>query len=115
MPYLSQQIIISGTKHDKRIKLTKEDKELIVWLRENEEISYKKLALRFGVSKRTIIFVCKPETLEACKQKRKERGGSSLYYDKEKSTESTRIHRKYKQDLLINGLIKFDSENPTDI
>ena len=47
MPYKSQKIVIAGTKNDRRIKLTQEDKELIKWLREEEETSYQKLANQF--------------------------------------------------------------------
>lgn len=106
MPYKSEKIVIANTKHDRRIKLTPEDKELILWLREEEQISYQKLANQFGVSKRLIIFVCKPESLEACKNKRIERGGWKQYYDKEKNTESVKETRNYKQKLYVKGEIK---------
>jgi len=106
MPAIVDNITINNKSLDRRIKLTDDDKELIKWLREEEELSYQKLANKFGVSKRLIIFVCKPETLEACKQKRKERGGSKIYYDKDYNTEKMREHRHYKSELLIKGLIK---------
>ena len=106
MPFKSGKIKIQGTQFDKRVKLTIEDKELIKWLREEEEISYQKLASQFKVSKRTIIFICKPETLQACKDARAKRGGSKIYYEKEKHTKAIKEHRKYKQDLKIKGLIK---------
>lgn len=106
MPFKSEKIKIQGTQFDKRVKLTIEDKELIKWLREEEEISYQKLANQFKVSKRTIIFICKPETLQACKDARAKRGGSKIYYEKEKHTKAIKEHRKYKQDLKIKGLIK---------
>ena len=106
MPYLSRKIKIEKTEFDRRIKLTPDDKELIKWLREEEQISYQKLADRFGVSKRTIIFIIKPETLEACKQKRAERGGWKQYYDKEANTEFQREHRQYKQKLFVEQKIK---------
>ncbi len=110
MPYKSEKIAIAGTKNDRRIKLTEEDKKLIKWLREEEEISYQKLANQFKVSKRTIIFICKPETLEACKKKRAERGGSKIYYDKEYHTESIREHRQYKQKLFLENKISLPDE-----
>ena len=106
MPYLSEKIKIEHTKFDRRIKLTPEDKVLIKWLRDEEEISYNKLAIQFKVSKRTIIFICKPETLEACKKARAERGGSKIYYNKEKQSETIKEHRQYKQGLKLKGLIK---------
>jgi DeoR/GlpR family transcriptional regulator of sugar metabolism len=106
MPRISDKIPINNPKLDRRIKLTAEDKELIKWLREEEQISYQKLANQFNVSKRTIIFICKPETLEACKKARKERGGSKIYYNKEKHTDATKEHREYKKELYGKGLIK---------
>jgi DeoR/GlpR family transcriptional regulator of sugar metabolism len=105
MPYLSQKIKIEKTIFDRRIKLTLEDKELINWLREEEQISYQKLANQFNVSKRTIIFICKPETLEASKKARLLRGGSRIYYDKDNNRETIKEHRQYKQNLKLKGLI----------
>jgi len=101
MPYKSSKIKIEGTEFDRRIKLTAEDKELIKWLRDEEEISYQKLANQFNVSKRTIIFICKPESLEASKKARALRGGSKIYYRKEKHSETIKEHRRYKQDLKL--------------
>lgn len=106
MPRISDTIAINNELLDKRIKLTKEDKELIFYLRETDETSYQKLANRFNVSKRTIIFICKPETLVASNQARKKRGGSKIYYKKEEHTISVREHRNYKKELFNKGLIK---------
>ena len=53
MPYKSEKIKIAGTKYDRRIKLTKDQKEYIRWLREEEKLSQMKLAKMFGVSKKT--------------------------------------------------------------
>lgn len=106
MPRISDTIPINNPKLDRRIKLSQEDKDLIKWLREEEQTSYQKLANQFNVSKRTIIFICKPETLEACKQKRAERGGWKQYYDKEEHRQTQKEHRQYKKELFQNGLIK---------
>lgn len=105
MPYLSEKKIIAGTKFDRRVKLTDEDKKLIIKLREEENISHSKLASRFNVNKRTIQFILNPASLEENKKRREERGGSKIYYDKDKQTEDTRNHRRYKQDLHIKNLI----------
>lgn len=106
MPSKSDLIAINDKSLDRRVKLTNDDKELIKYLREEEEISYQKLANQFKVSKRTIIFICKPETLEACKKKRAERGGWKQYYNKEQNTISQKEHREYKRNLFKSGLIK---------
>ena len=106
MPKKVDKIAINNEALDRRVKLTKEDKELVRWLREEEQISYQKLANRFKVSKRLIIFTCKPETLEVCKKKRAERGGSKIYYNREENTKSMKEHRDYKDKLFKEGLIK---------
>lgn len=106
MPRKSDLIPINNEKLDRRVKLTSEDKELIKWLREEEEISYQKLADRFGVSKRLVIFVCKPETLEKCKEHRAKRGDWKQYYVKEENTIAQKEHRDYKKGLFFQGLIK---------
>jgi predicted HTH transcriptional regulator len=105
MPRTSEKILIQQTEFDRRIKLTEDDKQLVRWLREEEQISYQKLANQFGVSKRLIIFICKPETLKACYKKRLERGGSKIYYDKDKHREVKKEHRQYKQNLYLQGKI----------
>jgi transposase len=106
MPRISDTIIINNELLDRRVKLTKEDKDLIAYLREEDGTSYQKLANRFNVSKRTVIFICKPETLLASNEARKKRGGWSIYYEKEAHTISMREHREYKKQLFDKGLIK---------
>jgi hypothetical protein len=106
MPRLSDTIPIKNEKLDRRIKLTAEDKELVKWLREEEQISYQKLANRFRVSKRLIIFICKPESKIKDLENRAKRGGSKIYYDKESHKRSTKDHRDYKKELFSQGLIK---------
>lgn len=106
MPYLSEKIKIEGTEFDRRIKLTPEDKELIIWLSEEEKLSQRKLATQFKVSRRTIQFVLDPEKLAKNKEKRAERGGWKQYYDKDKHAETIQEHRQHKQDLKVKGLIR---------
>ncbi len=102
MPFKSEAIEIHHTKHDRRIKLTDEDKERIKTL----GLSQRALARMFGVSRRTIQFILHPEKLEENKRARKERGGWKQYYNKEKNTEYMREHRQYKQKLYLKGEIK---------
>jgi transposase-like protein len=110
MPRKSDNIPINNELLDRRVKLTKDDKELIVYLREEDGISYQKLANQFNVSKRTIIFICKPETLIASNEARKKRGGSMIYYDKKTHAITTKEHREYKKELFDKGLIKMTQE-----
>jgi hypothetical protein len=113
MPYLSSKIKIEKTEFDRRVKLTEDDKKLIIWLSEEEKLSQRKLAAQFNVSRRLIQFVLDPEKLAKNNEKRAERGGSKQYYDKEKHREYMKDHRHHKQDLKLKGLIHLDSEkNP---
>ena len=51
------------------------------------------------MSKRLIIFICKPETLEESNKRRAERGGWKLYYDKDKHKEYMKLYRKHLKEL----------------
>lgn len=106
MPRISDNVAINNEKLDRRVKITAEDKELVKWLREEEQISYQKLANRFGVSKRLIIFICKPETKIKDLENRAKRGGSKIYYDRETHSACIKEHRDYKKQLFAQGLIK---------
>lgn len=97
MPYKSEKIKIEGTKYDRRRKLTEEQKNEIIALR--GEISQRKCAEKFGVSKRTIVFLWYPERLQANKQRRLERGGWRQYYRKEEHRETMKNTRRYKHGL----------------
>jgi predicted DNA-binding transcriptional regulator YafY len=111
MPYLSEKIKIEQTKHDRRIKLSDDEKDLIRWLREEEKLSQRVLANQFNVSRRTIQFILSPEKLEENKKRREERGGWKQYYDKEKNTESIKDTRNYKQRLFVKGEITLKEKN----
>ncbi len=94
-----------GRQYDRRIKMTPEDiAECIKLRKENPEYwSYNKLARRYGVSKRLIIFRIKPETLEAVLERRKERGG--YHTPTKRQTAYMRSHRRYKRELMNEGKI----------
>ena len=103
MPYKSEKIKIEGTKHDKRIKLTKEQKKAI---HANKlGLSQRKLAEMYKVSRRTIQFILDPEKLEENKKRRAERGGSKQYYKKEDNTKAIKKTRRHKQILFLAGEI----------
>ncbi len=100
----ADKLRINHPKLDKRVKLTDEQRKEI---KENKlGLSQRKLAQDYGVSRRLIQFILDPEKLEENKKRREERGGSKIYYDKDKHKESMRIHRKRKTDLFNEGLIK---------
>lgn len=107
MPYKSENIKIEGTSYDRRIKLSEETKEYIRWLREEEKLSYQKLADKFKVSKRLIIFVCNPKKYDECREQFKQRRKDGRYkVSKEEWNETMREHRHYKQELYLENKIK---------
>ena len=90
---------------DKRVKLSLEERDLIKKL--YGEISQRKLAAMFGVSRRLIIFIGCPEKYQRNLEQRKARGGSSYYYDAEKHKEYMKRYRRSKQILYLkNELVK---------
>ena len=85
---------------DRRVKLSEthsQIRELALTMSQRE------LAARFQVSKRTIQFVLNPERQEANYERRKERGGSAQYYDKETHADAMRRHRRHKKGLSDKG------------
>ena len=112
MPYKSEKIKIEHTKHDRRIKLTDDEKQLIIWLREEEKLSQRVLAAQFNVSRRTIQFILDPEKLAENKKRREERGGSKQYYETDLQKEYMKDHRQYKQKLYVKGEIQLKTEKP---
>jgi len=105
MPFKSEKIIIAKTSFDKRVKLTDDDKKLILKLRTEENLSQRLLARQFNVSRRLIQYVLDPEKLAENIRQRNERGGSKQYYDRDKHREYMKDHRRYKQDLYNKGEI----------
>lgn len=103
MPYKSEKIIIAGSEHDRRCKLTQAQKDQIIELRGT--VSQRQCAEQFGVSRRTVQFLWFPEKLIANKQARKARGGWKQYYNKTEWAETMREHRRYKQELYVCGII----------
>ena len=102
MPYKSEKIIIAGSKFDRRIKLTDQQREEIM----KSNLSQRKLAEMYGVSRRLIQFIKHPERYERNKKLRELRGGSKIYYDKDKNREAIKEHRRYKQNLYMANEIK---------
>lgn len=105
MPYKSEKIIIDHTKHDKRIKLTKEQKEQIKKEYSSGLISQRGLARKYKVDRKTIYNTLHPEKYQQQLENNKENKHSMQYYNKEKHKEYIKQHRRYKQDLYIKKII----------
>jgi len=104
MPYKSEKIKIEGSKYDRRAKLTPEDKKEIY--ANALGLSQRALASKWGVSRRTIQFILDPSKLKENLKRRKERGGSKQYYNKEEWAETMKEHRRYKEKLSKEGKIR---------
>lgn len=85
---------------DKRIKLLPCQKEMIKWYQENEGMSQRKLAKKFGVYRRTIQFILDPKKKEENLKRREERGGTMAYYDVDKHRDYMRTHRANKTEII---------------
>jgi hypothetical protein len=62
--------------------------------------SQRRLAKMFNVSRRLIQFILNPESHKKNLERRRELGGSKIYYKKDKHTKAIREHRQYKKELL---------------
>jgi len=102
MPYKHTKFKIPK-KLDKRVKITDKDRDKIRELYAAGGTSHRKLAIEFGVSKRLIQFILNPEKHQENLDKRKERGGSKMYFNKDKHTDAMKKHRRYKQELFLEG------------
>lgn len=105
MPYKFEKTPINNPKHDKRVKLTDEDKENIRKEYASGLISHRGLAEKYKVSRRLIQFILNPDKLEIAKKQFTERQKDGRYYDKEKHKEYMKNHRKHKKDLNNKGLL----------
>lgn len=103
---------IENEKLDRRVKLTLKDKEEIRKQYATGEYSIRGLARLWNVDRRTIDFTVHPDRLERARQQYKERRKDGRYYNKEAHTESMRVHRNYKRELINEGKIKLkENEN----
>lgn len=106
MPHIFEtQHLKIPREHDKRIKLTQEQKELIKHLYKTTDTSQRKLATQFGVSRRLIQFILDPEKQKANLQAIEARGGSKQYYDKETNKKRMKAHREHKKALYEEGIL----------
>ncbi len=102
MPFKSEKLKMKKSD-DRRRKLTDAQRSEIAV--NAGGLSQRELARMYGVSRRTVQFILDPAKAEQNKLRREERGGSKIYYVKEKHTIATREHRQYKQQLYLKGLL----------
>ena len=100
MPYKHIEFKIKP-EDDKRVKLLDYERREIKRL--YGKVSQRKLAKAYGVSRRLIQFIGDPDKYKQNLLRREERGGSKIYYNREKFTKTQRTHRRYKQELYLKG------------
>lgn len=111
MPYKSEKILIKQTRHDRRRKLTPQDKEDIRNLYLTVK-SQRKLAKMYGVSRRLITLILDPQKEKKEKEALKARKADGRYKPlKEDWAATIREHRKYKQQLYLKGEIREHEDN----
>lgn len=107
MPYKIEKIKISGTKYDRRSKLSDEQRAEIQALYASGEYSQRKLAEKYKVSRRLIQFVTDPEKQARNSELAKINKKEGRYRPSKESWAATiREHRRYKHELYLNGEIK---------
>lgn len=104
MPRKSEHIPLSE-KQDRRIKLTKEQKEKIVGLYATGQYSLNVLADQFRVSKKTILLIVNPESATKAKQYRKD-NWRRWQKTGEEWNKIQKEHRAYKQKLYEEGELR---------
>ena len=110
MPYKSEKARIAGTSFDRRRKLDEGDKAQILRLREQDGMSYNRIAKVYGVSKSLIILICNPDRAARCREQFKERRKDGRYYDRETNRESVKNSRRYKERLVKSGAIRIEED-----
>lgn len=79
--------------------------KLVRHLYETTDTSQRKLADKFGVSRRLITFILDSEKHKANLQAREDSGGSKQYYNKETHAKIMKAHRSYKKALYDASLL----------
>lgn len=99
MPFKTDKLSLNDPFLDRRTKLLPCQKEMVIyWYKEGTSI--RGLSRMFKVDRRTIDFIVHPERLVRNKELREERGGSNVYYNREKHTKAIREHRQHKYKTL---------------
>ena len=106
MPYKSEKIKLPR-EYDRRIRFT-EEKKAKASLLYSQGVSLRGIARELGINRRAIQFFLFPDRLKRNIELRKERGGSKIYYDREKNTKAIKNLRHYKQELYLKGILKND-------
>jgi len=104
MPFITDKEKLGDVFLKRSAKLLPCQKEMIQWWYKEKGLGIRALARLFHVDKRLIQFELFPERKKKNLQDRKDRGGTMVYYKKEKHTKAIREHRQYKYKTLKSTL-----------
>lgn len=99
MPYKTEKLKLGDQFLKRNVKLIDCQKAMIHWHHKNG-MSITSIGKLFRVNKRMIQFVLFPERHARNLELRKQRGGSKIYYDREKNNKAQREHKAYKHKTL---------------
>lgn len=99
MPFKTDKLKLADPFLKRSAKLLPCQREMIHW-HYARGVSINALARLFKVNKRLIQFELFPERAKKNVENRKARGGSKIYYVREKHTKAIREHRQYKRKTL---------------
>lgn len=99
MPYITDNTKLGDPFLKKSSKLLPCQKEMILYWY-NNGLSQRAIAKMFNVSRRLIAFIIDPTKLKKNIECRLLRGGTKIYYNKEKHNQSMKSHRSYKYQTL---------------
>ena len=103
MPYKSEKIKLPK-EHDRRVKLTDEQREEIKDKYASGFYTQKALATEYNVSRRLISFILDEEGYKRAREQLKIRKADGRYKpSKEEWARTMREHRRYKQQLYLSG------------
>lgn len=104
MPYSHTKLKIP-LELDRRAKISLAQRQQIKTMYASGKYSQRQLARMFDVSRRLITYYIDDQKLEHHKELAQIRRMDQRYYDKDKHREYTKKHRRYKQELKMEGKI----------
>lgn len=103
MPYKTDTVALADPFLKRSLKLLPCQKQMVLYWH-GQGLSQRALARLFHVSRRLITFIIDPDKHAENLKRRNERGGSKLYYQKDKHNEAVKTHRTYKHKTLKNSI-----------
>ena len=100
MPRLTDSIALADPFLKRNVKILPCQREMIPFMYARGGCSQRSLARMYQCSRRLITFILDPQKKVKDLENRRVRGGSVIYYNKEKHTKAIREHRDYKKEVF---------------